>query len=79
MTCKPFVCPITGGGVQLEWNIGNRHLELEFAPDGCLTWLTEQEGGTMDTGECPFRDTESTYAAAEKVKALLSWVTGEGL
>lgn len=37
---EPFVCPVPGGGLQLEWEVGKRELELEFLPDGSIEFLT---------------------------------------
>jgi len=30
----PFVAPLSEGGVQLEWDHGDRHVEVEITPDG---------------------------------------------
>jgi len=36
---KPEVVPASGGGVQLEWYLGKRELELEFAATGHIEYL----------------------------------------
>lgn len=36
----PFVAPMFDGGVQLEWDHGGRHLEIELLPDGTARYLT---------------------------------------
>lgn len=45
----PHVCPVPGGGVQLEWQAGQRALELEALPDGSAQFL-RVDGQTMDEG-----------------------------
>ena len=61
----PFVCPIEGGGIQLEWTKEGKHLELEFSLDGEIVWLTE-EGDDMEAGECKIDD-------YNKIKELFAW------
>ena len=48
----PFICPVSGGGIQLEWTAQDRHLEVEFAPDGRILFLQDEQG-QMKTGELP--------------------------
>ena len=48
----PFVCPIPGGGVQLEWTSGTRDVEIEFTPDGGILYLRDDDGN-MESGEVP--------------------------
>ncbi len=36
----PFICPVPGGGIQFEWEVGTRELELEFMPNGSIEFLT---------------------------------------
>ena len=46
----PFVAPVSGGGLQFEWNLEGCDLEVEALPDGGLRYLlcpdneTEAEG-----------------------------------
>src|SRR2546428_23001 len=40
---EPQVGPVSGGGVQFEWNIGPRSLELEVLPDGRIEFLRMYE------------------------------------
>ena len=45
----PFVSPVPGGGVQLEWQFGRRALEFEALPDGSAQFL-RVDGETMSEG-----------------------------
>jgi hypothetical protein len=50
----PFVCPVSGGGLQIEWTAGHRHLEVEFLSDGQIAYLTEdtlRAGVSMLSGD----------------------------
>ena len=62
----PHVCPVPGGGVQLEWQAGQRALELEALPDGSAQFL-RVDGQTMDEG--PLDPSDPT-----RVRALLRWL-----
>lgn len=35
----PFIAPMSEGGVQLEWDQGDRHVEIEITPDGVAKWI----------------------------------------
>jgi hypothetical protein len=35
----PFVAPMADGGVQLEWDHGDCHLEIEVQPDGTIAYV----------------------------------------
>ena len=47
----PQVLPVPGGGVQLEWHVGGRELELEFLPDGLLVYLVVEPGTSPEEGQ----------------------------
>jgi hypothetical protein len=36
---RPHVCPVSGGGIQIEWHVGGRDLEFEIHEDGEVTFL----------------------------------------
>ncbi|MGL4550678.1 MAG: hypothetical protein ACRC33_05785 [Gemmataceae bacterium] len=59
----PRLGPVSGGGVQVEWDIGERGLELECLPGGTREYL-KVEGGVM---------TEAAFNPAE-IPGLVSWV-----
>lgn len=53
---RPFVCPVSGGGIQLEWTSDTKHLELEFVSQSEALFLTEDltrpdAEDAMDAGE----------------------------
>jgi hypothetical protein len=59
----PFVCPISGGGIQFEWNSPKKHLEIEFLDTSTIAFLKEEltpQGESTETGEYPLGDAEST-------------------
>ena len=45
----PHVCPVSGRGIQLEWQLSGRELELEVLPDGSVEFL-KVDGDWMDEG-----------------------------
>lgn len=54
----PGVCPIPGGGFQLEWEYGLKSLDLEFIDDKTLCFLTARQtpqGDILASGEYPQR------------------------
>jgi hypothetical protein len=59
---EPFIAPTPHGGVQLEWDHGERQLEIELLPDGSARFLTsdagEMEEGDLD-GDPSSRDVET--------------------
>jgi hypothetical protein len=61
----PAIGPVPGGGLQLEWHIGNRELEIEILPDGSLEFLTA-EGVQEEEGSLSLSD--------RKVVELVRWV-----
>ena len=65
-THAPHVCPVPGGGVQLEWQSGQRALELEALPDGSAQFL-RVDGETMDEGPLDPSD-------PLRVRSLIRWL-----
>lgn len=49
----PRIVPVPGGGVQLEWQLGDRYLEIEVAPDGSAGYLAVSDTGEEDEQEFP--------------------------
>lgn len=45
----PHIAPVSGGGLQLEWDYRNRSLELEIRPSGNLEYLVT-DGEQMNSG-----------------------------
>ena len=44
----PNVGPVSGGGIQFEWTIGTREVELEVVPDGSLEFLQLENGEPLN-------------------------------
>jgi len=68
---EAFVCPISGGGLQLDWDLGARHIEIEFLDKDRLAVLTEDTSGSseaMETYEFP-------ASRADRIKDLFDWLT----
>ena len=66
----PFVCPIEGAGIQLEWTKDGKHLEIEFDLNGNIVWLKSGVGGCTVSGECRVDD-------CDKIKELFAWYEKE--
>ncbi|MBI5197979.1 MAG: hypothetical protein HZA19_05150 [Nitrospirae bacterium] len=47
----PHLAPISGGGIQIEWNISQRDLEIEVIPDGSIRFLKAQNGEPLEEGK----------------------------
>lgn len=48
---KPNLFPVSGGGLQLEWQNGERELEIEVLPDGTIEFLIVNENEEMKEGK----------------------------
>lgn len=57
----PRIGPVTGGGLQFEWSVGGRELELEVLPDGSLEWVKTDDDGVMSDGELPRFGADSAH------------------
>jgi len=65
----PFVCPVSGGGIQFEWTSSKKHLEIEFMDASTAAYLTEEQtpqGELTESGEFSAADAEFT-------RLLLDW------
>lgn len=64
---RPAIAPVPGGGLQFEWEWGDRALELELIPGGSIEYLkvVHQE---------PIHEDE--VASLEELVILLSWLVG---
>lgn len=63
----PCVFPVPGGGMQLEWIVGQRELELEILPDGTVEFL-KVEGGQ------PIEEAQVGLKAYGQTSSILSWL-----
>lgn len=65
----PFIGPVSGGGIQIEWSTATRELELEILPNGTLEYVKVDEAGHMVDDQLSIHD--------EKVFSdLIGWLTG---
>jgi hypothetical protein len=62
----PFVAPMSDGGVQLEWDHGGRHVEIELLPDGTARYLTAEAGKISEGEPGAFRTPD--------LKSLFGWL-----
>jgi hypothetical protein len=67
---SPQVVPVPGGGVQLEWQVGPRGLEVEIRPDGSIEYL-KVEGEFMEEG--PLLANQP-----DRLRELVRWLTAQG-
>lgn len=64
----PAVVPLSSGGLQLEWHVGPRILELEFGSPEAIHYLRwDPENGVQD---------EDTYPTGDRTRSeeLIGWV-----
>jgi hypothetical protein len=50
---NPHFAPVSGGGLQLEWQKEKRELELEIFPNGKVSFLMVEDSGEMNEGALP--------------------------
>lgn len=48
---KPNLFPVSGGGLQLEWEKDDRELEIEILPNGTIEYLKVFSDGKMEEGK----------------------------
>ena len=64
----PYIIPVSGGGIQIEWNIPPRELELEILPDGSVEYARVENDVVVEEGSLdPYN--------ADHILSLLSWLT----
>jgi len=61
------VVPVSGGGVQLEWNVAERGLRLEISGEGSAEYLQ------MEAGQ-PVKEGEITDSSGDAIRTLLLWL-----
>lgn len=62
-----IVVPVSGGGLQLEWRVSGRELEIEILPDGSSGFLVIQDQRPIAEGDLPSNSNQ-------KLKALSYWL-----
>lgn len=63
----PHIGPVPGGGVQLEWHLGSKDLELEILPDTGIVFVSSSDG-EQDSGLL-------TFERVENARVLMAWLT----
>lgn len=66
----PRIIPVSGGGVQLEWDVGIRELELEIMSDGSIKYLKVERGEPLDEQEIVILD-------LARVRSLVTWLISQ--
>jgi len=46
----PYICPISGGGIQIEWHFRGRELEVEFMEQDTIGYLKVFKDESMEEG-----------------------------
>lgn len=65
---RPRVTPVSGGGIQFEWTLGERQIEVEFLRDGTIEYLLADT--KIDSETTGFFDDPSQVEVAR----LFSWL-----
>jgi hypothetical protein len=65
----PYVYPVPGGGIQLEWCILDRELEIEVIPDGSIQFLAVLENGEEEEGSFTTKQVTQLRALVRKLIA----------
>jgi len=65
----PRIIPVSGGGVQLGWEKGQREVEIEVHPDSSVEVLISENG-------IPLAESQARSLSASVVERLLSWLDG---
>lgn len=64
----PKIVPLSGGGVQFEWNKGRRSFEIGIEDEYEFDYLKYEIGICADTGTISLGDTEL-------IRSLITWAT----
>lgn len=68
---EPQIFPVSGGGIQLEWENSRCELEIEVLPDKSIEYLIVDEEGRMCEGKI------LQYNNFVEVACLTKWFTNE--
>ena len=63
----PRIVPVSGGGVQLEWNLESREVEIEINAEGSAEYLKSSDGKPIEEGSISLSD-------FPRIRALLTWL-----
>jgi hypothetical protein len=64
---SPRVVPVSGGGVQLEWSVGSREVEIEINDECAAEYLKSHRGKPIEEGQISLAD-------FPRIRALLTWL-----
>ena len=78
----PFARPLYSGGIQLEWFVNSRRLEIDFEPNQAPSYFTfDSVTGDEKEGQLPCLPCSGSVAACNDFEShignLISWVKGE--
>lgn len=64
---SPRIVPVSGGGVQLEWSLGSREVEIEIDDEGSAEYLKSSYGKPIEEGPLSLGD-------LTQIRSLLTWL-----
>jgi hypothetical protein len=64
----PQITPVSGGGIQIEWGIFSRELELEILPDGSVDYLEVDN-------QKPLQEGKLNPADISQLRSIFLWLT----
>jgi len=64
---SPRIVPVSGGGVQLEWSLGSREVEIEIDDDGSAEYLKSSYGK-------PIEEAPLSLGDVTQIRSLLTWL-----
>jgi hypothetical protein len=64
---SPHIVPVSGGGVQLEWSLGSREVEIEITDEGSVEYLKSILTKPVEEGQISLADLPS-------IRSLLTWL-----
>jgi len=67
----PAIVPVSGGGIQLEWHLPFKYLEIEFHPEGKASFLAENLV-SHEIKEASFYSQDYN-----RVRSLIGWLLGD--
>ena len=70
----PFIAPVSGSGLQIEWHVGNRSLELEILIDGLVDYLKTEGAESLEEGQLEFGGEGQVEIGKVSVQHLISWL-----
>jgi hypothetical protein len=64
---SPRIVPVSGGGVQLEWSLGSREVEIEIGDEGSAEYLKSIHAK-------PVEESQVSLADLPRIRSLLMWL-----